>query len=128
MDRSSVQDWLDRYVAAWKSYDQAAVESLFAENATYRYHPYDTDFLRSRAEIVKDWLDNRDAEGTYDAHYEPFAIDGDRAVAVGWSHYFSDRTQSTLDRAYDNVYLMRFDPDGRCADFTEYFMKEPDKA
>ena len=27
---------------------------------------------------------------------------------------------------YYNVFLMRFDGDGRCVDFTEYFMKAPD--
>jgi ketosteroid isomerase-like protein len=127
MDRSGVQDWLERYIAAWRSYDQAAIEALFAENATYRYHPYDKEFPHSRAEIVKDWLDNRDAEGTFDAHYEPYAVDGDRAVAVGWSHYFEDASQAKLLRAYDNVYLLRFDADGRCTEFTEYFMKEPQK-
>ena len=25
MDRAAVQDWLDRYVAAWQSYDRAAI-------------------------------------------------------------------------------------------------------
>jgi hypothetical protein len=125
MDRSSVQAWLDRYVAAWKSYDQAEIEALFAEHATYRYHPYDTDALEGRAAIVKDWLDNRDAEGTYEARYEPYAVDGDRAVAIGRSLYYEDASKAKLDRAYDNVYLLRFDGDGRCVEFTESFMKEP---
>jgi ketosteroid isomerase-like protein len=126
MDRSGVQDWLDRYVAAWKSYDTAAIESLFTPDATYRYHPYDTDQLEGRDAIVKDWLDNRDTAGTYEGTYEPFAVDGDRAVAVGRSTYFEDASQAKLVRAYDNVYLLRFDGDGRCAEFTEYFMKEPE--
>ena len=34
MDRSAVQAWLDDYVAAWKTYDQAAIEALFADDAT----------------------------------------------------------------------------------------------
>jgi hypothetical protein len=104
MDRSSVQGWLDRYVAAWKSYDRAEIESLFASEATYRYH----------------------APGTYDARYEPYAVDGDRAVAIGWSKYWTDESRSTLEKTYDNVFLLRFDDDGRCLEFTEYFMKRPD--
>ncbi|HEV8546052.1 MAG TPA: hypothetical protein VGQ64_07140, partial [Candidatus Limnocylindrales bacterium] len=70
----------------------------------------------------------RDQPGTYDAHYEPFAVDGDRAVAVGWSRYWTDATQATLDRIYHNVFLLRFDEDGRCSDFTELFMKGPESA
>jgi hypothetical protein len=127
MDRSGVQAWLDRYVAAWKSYDQAEIESLFAPDATYRYHPYDAEFLVGRAAIVKEWLDNRDEAGTYDARYEPYAVDGDRAVAIGRSSYWTDATRSTLSRAYDNVFLLRYDSDGRCVEFTESFMTVPEK-
>ena len=130
MDRAAVQDWLDRYVAAWRSYDRNAIGDLFATDATYRYHPSDEgdDVVRGREAIVSAWVEpdgsasERDEPGTYDAKYEPYAVDGDRAVAVGWSRYFTDETQSTLDRTYDNVFLMRFDEDGRCAEFTELFM------
>jgi ketosteroid isomerase-like protein len=128
MDRSAVQAWLDRYVDAWKSYDEAAIEALFAPDATYRYHPYDRDAVEGRDAIVRNWLDNRDTAGTYDGRYEPYAVDGDRAVATGTSSYWSDASKSTLDRVYDNVFLLAFDDDGRCAQFTEYFMTEPRSA
>ena len=64
----------------------------------------------------------------YDAHYEAFAVDGDRAVALGWSRYWTDATRATIETTYDNVFLMRFDGDGRCTEFTELFMKRPDTA
>ncbi len=136
MDRSAVQAWLDRYVEAWKSYDPEQIGSLFGEGATYRYHPYDRDdeITRGRDAIVRDWIepdgnaDTRDAPGTYHAHYEPYAVDTDRAVAVGTSSYWTDASQSTLERIYYNVFLLRFDNDGRCVEFTEYFLKGPDSA
>ena len=128
MNRSTVQAWLDGYVDAWKSYDQADIEALFAPGATYRYHPYDTDAVEGRDAIVKDWLDNRDDAGTYDAHYEPYAVDGDRAVAVGRSLYYSDASKSTQTQAFDNCYLLRFDGEGRCIEFTEYFVQEPERS
>jgi ketosteroid isomerase-like protein len=37
--RDDVQQWLDRYVEAWRSYDADAIGELFAEDATYKYHP-----------------------------------------------------------------------------------------
>ena len=127
MDLPGVQDWLDRYIAAWNTYDEATIEALFAEDATYRYHPYDDEFLEGRDAIVQNWLENRDEPGTFEAHYEPYAVDGDRAVALGWSRYYEDASKAKLLRIYDNVFVMRFDADARCVDFTEYFMKEPDK-
>jgi ketosteroid isomerase-like protein len=136
MDRSAVQDWLDRYVDAWKSYDRDQIASLFAEDATYRYHPYDPEdeVVRGRDAIVRDWVEpdgnasTRDQPNTYDADYEVYAVDGDRAVAVGSSRYWSDGTRSTLQQTFDNVFLLRFDDAGRCVDFTELFMKRPDSA
>ena len=41
MDCKSAQNWLDRCVAAWRSYDPDDVSGLFSEDIAYRYHPYD---------------------------------------------------------------------------------------
>jgi hypothetical protein len=136
MTRADVQRWLDRYIEAWKTYDRATIADLFGADATYRYHPYDEgeSVVHGRDAIVRDWIEpegdssSRDEPGTYDAHYEPYAIDGDRAVAVGRSNYWNDESHSTLERVYDNVFLLRFDGDGRCTEFTELFMKRPDPA
>jgi ketosteroid isomerase-like protein len=136
MDRASVETWLGRYVGAWKSYDRQAIADLFSTDAIYRFHPYDQggDVIHGREAIVRSWLEpdgdqsDRDEPGSYEAHYEPYAVDGDRAVAVGWSSYWTDDTRSTLERVYDNVFLMRFDEDGRCVEFTELFMKRPSPA
>ena len=133
MDRIAVQTWLDRYVGAWKTYDPDQVAGLFADDATYRYHPYDPDdeVLRGRDAIVRDWIEpdgnasTRDRPGTYDGRYEVYAVDGDRAVGVGWSRYWSDADRTKLERTYDNVFLLRFDDAGRCVDFTELYMKRP---
>jgi hypothetical protein len=136
MDRASVESWLSRYVEAWKSYDRQAIGDLFSADAVYRFHPYDGggDVLHGREAIVRSWLEpdgdqsGRDEPGTYDAQYEPYAVDGERAVAVGRSSYWTDDTRSTLERVYDNVFLLRFDGDGRCVEFTELFMKRPSPA
>ena len=134
MDRSAAQAWLDAYVEAWKTYDRAQVEALFAEDVTYRYHPFDPEdeVLRGRDAVVNGWLEpdgnasSRDVEGTYEARYEVFAVDGERVVAVGTSTYYPDTARAKPDRVYHNVFLIEFDGAGRCRDFTEYFMKEPD--
>ena len=59
MDRSTAQAWLDAYIEAWKTYDPAQVEALFAEDVTYRYHPYDTgeDVLHGRDAVVSSWVE-----------------------------------------------------------------------
>src|SRR4029079_9283982 len=37
MTHTDVQVWLDRYIAAWSSYDPEAIGALFADEAEYRY-------------------------------------------------------------------------------------------
>ena len=59
IDLQSVQKWLDDYVAAWKSYDAAAIGALFSEDANYRYNPFDEP-VKGREAIVAGWLENRD--------------------------------------------------------------------
>jgi len=130
MTHADVQAWLDRYVDAWRTYDAASVAALFTEDAEYRYHPWDQgeDVAHGRDEIVESWLnpsgsaDNRDAPGTWSAHYEPFAVDGNRAVAIGESAYYTDATQAMEDRRYWNNWLLEFDDAGRCRSFVEYYM------
>ena len=82
-----------------------------ATDATYRYHPEDEP-LGGRAAIVADWLEDPDAAGTYDAHYEPLAIDGEAHVASGWTRYF-DARRATLRDEYWNIYLVTFDDAGQ---------------
>jgi hypothetical protein len=120
LDRAGFAEWLDRYVGAWKSYDPEAIGDLFSRDASYRHHPQD-DPITGRDAIVADWLDDRYTPGTYDAKYEPLAIDGDVHVATGWTRDF-DRDAKLTDE-YSNVFVCRFDEEGRCSDFIEYWIR-----
>ena len=97
MTPERVQAWLDAYVAAWRSYD--GIGDLFAEDATYRYHPYDEP-------------------GSWEAAYEVLMVDGDRAVATGETRYDDGQT-------FSNLFVLEFDGEGRCSAFTEWFMEHP---
>ena len=120
MDRTSFGAWLDRYVEAWRTYDPAAIGDLFSEDAEYRFQPFDPP-VRGRAAIVAAWLESPDPPGSWRCHYEPWTVEGDRAVAQGWTEYLV-AAGDTVDRRYANAYLCRFGPDGRCAAFTEYYV------
>ena len=131
VDHADAQAWLDRYVAAWLSYDANDIAALFTEDVVYRYHPYDAPLV-GRETVVASWLgesdsedaSTRDAPGTYAARYEPVAVDGDVVVATGTSSYRETRDGPVV-RVYDNCYIMRFDAEGRCRQFTEYYVKRP---
>ncbi len=123
MTHDDVQRWLDAYVEAWRTYDPDQIGALFADDVTYRYQPY-RDPLVGRAAVVASWLEEPDAADSWSAHYVPYAVDGDRAVAVGTSRYLDDGKQRTI---FYNVWLLRFDDAGRCADFIEYWREPPEE-
>jgi ketosteroid isomerase-like protein len=122
MDDAGFERWLDEYVAAWRSYDPEAIGALFSEDAEYRFHPWDAAPVRGRSAIVAAWLEDRDEPGSWSADYRPWLVSGDRAVAVGVSRYLGADGE-TIDREYHNVFLCRFDSDGRCREFTEHFLR-----
>jgi hypothetical protein len=122
MNESTVSQWLDSYVSAWKSYDRQEIGRLFSPDALYYYTPY-SDPLRGREAIVTDWLVNPDAAGTYDGHYHPVAIQGNLAVANGRSLYYEKGT-SNVAREFDNIFLIRFNDAGECTEFREWYMQK----
>jgi hypothetical protein len=132
MDPAKAQSWLNRYVDAWLSYDPAEIAALFSEDVVYRYHPYDKAIV-GRDAVVASWLgegesgdaSTRDDPGTYDAEYSPVAIDGDTVVSTGSSRY-REVPDGPVVRTYDNCFVIRFDGEGRCRDFTEYYVRRPD--
>jgi hypothetical protein len=127
ISHEAVQAWLDAYERAWETYDPDQIAALFGERAEYRWHPADEPTV-GRDEIVRAWIapdgkeSSRDEPGTYLGEYRPYAVDGNKAVAIGTSTYWTDASRSTLARLYYNNWLLEFDDDGRCSSFTEYWM------
>lgn len=65
---------------------------------------------------------DHDEPGTFDAAYRAVAVDGDIAVAVGTSTY-TDGPGGPVTDVYDNCFVMRFDDEGRCREYSEWYVK-----
>jgi uncharacterized protein (TIGR02246 family) len=124
-DRASVQRWLDAYVAAWKTWDEASIADLWTEDARWIY-PFG-ERARGRAAITAAWLAERHlfTDGGYDAAYAPIAIDGDVVVTHGRTLFF-DPVSGERRAEFDNVWVLRFGPDGRCSEFHEWYAGRPE--
>ena len=120
MTRDDVQRWLDRYAEAWRTYDPDLIRALFSADAEQYDHPWEEP-VRGADAIADDWLADADEPGTYEASYAPFAIDGNRAVAVGTSRYDDARGK----RVYHNAFVLEFDDSGACRSFRDYYILEP---
>jgi ketosteroid isomerase-like protein len=122
MNRQSVQAWLDKYIEAWRTNDVSKIGALFSEDALYLYSPFDErDPVRGRAAIVANWLEEPDAPGSWEARYEPVAVEGKVGVAHGRTRYFLP--DGKIQREFDNIFVLHFDDAGRCTHFTEWYMQ-----
>jgi uncharacterized protein (TIGR02246 family) len=124
MDRGDVDRWLAAYIEAWRTNDPEHIAALFSADAKYRYHPYD-EWISGRDAIVSSWRgDGADEPGTWEAGYRTIAVDGDVAVATGSTAY-SAEPGGPVERVFDNCFVLRLDEDGRCREFTEWYVRRP---
>ena len=108
-----------------ESYDEKSIADLWTEDATwvylFRIRP------RGRAAITAEWLAEKavfDGRG-YEAAYEPIAIDGPFVATHGRTRFYDVGTGET-QAEFDNVWVLRFGPDGRCAEFHEWYAGRPE--
>ena len=113
VDRDTVRQWVAAYEDAWRSGDDDAVERLFTPDARYARSPYDPEELHGHAAIRGFWLVDEGATFTVTA--EPLAVEGDVAVVRLEVRYLEPEAQE-----YRDLWVLRFAPDGRVADFEEW--------
>ncbi|MPV38529.1 nuclear transport factor 2 family protein [Georgenia subflava] len=111
--------WVEGYVRAWNSNDRDEIGMLFSENATYRTEPY-AEPATGRQAIVERWLELRDEPGQTTFRWEPLVASGGLAIIQGTTVYHFDPPKT-----YSNLWVIRLDAEGRCTEFTEWWMEQP---
>jgi ketosteroid isomerase-like protein len=117
MDVADVARWMDGYVAAWSSNAPDEIRSLFTDDARYYLVPTARPWA-GHEEIADGWAGVADEPGTWTFRYEPLALAGDLAFVRARTVYDRDPPGS-----YENLFVIRFAPDGRCSEFTEWYEK-----
>jgi SnoaL-like domain len=111
-----VQRWLDAYVEAWRTYDEAAIRALFAPGASYAFHPND-DPVHGPDAIAAAWLRDRDDPDSWEATYAPALTDGNAAIAKGETRY------PAAGHTFRNLFELEFDDEHRCTRFVEWYAR-----
>jgi uncharacterized protein (TIGR02246 family) len=116
MDRTAVQDWVDRYEQMWRSPGTDQLEALFAPDATYLHSPWSKPHTGLDA-IARFWEGARDGpDEQFTMVSEVVAVDGNTAVVrVSVEYDVTDGSGRWRD-----LWVIRFAPDGRCTSFEEW--------
>lgn len=112
-----LDSWMDRYVLAWSSNQAEHIEDLFTTNAIYDPQTADGEW-EGLTEIVSMWQEIDDSEDNWDFEWRPLVDTEDLAVVIGRTRYFEPPA------SYRNLFVIRFDDEGRCYDFTEWYIEE----
>jgi hypothetical protein len=115
-DETTVTAWITGYEKAWDSNEPDDIRALFTEDGRYLTAPFEEPRVGHDA-IVKGWVDDRDEPGDHTFTWNLIGIDGELAFVEGDTDYG--------ERAYMNLWVIRFADDGRATSFTEWYMKKP---
>lgn len=114
-DENAVARWVDAYVRAWESNDPDHIGALFTEDGRYYTAPFRPPWT-GRQGIVDGWLKRKDELGQWEFRYEVMAVADGVGFVRGWTAY--------PDVTYSNLWVIRLAGDGRCEEFTEWWMAE----
>jgi ketosteroid isomerase-like protein len=115
MERAAVQRWVEGYERAWRTAGTDDLARLFAPDATYLVSPWARP-VEGLAAIRELWESQRDgADEAFTMASDIVAVEADMAVVrVAVAYGAPD------GRRWRDLWVLRFDNDGRCAAFEEW--------
>ena len=115
---SNATDFLQGYLDAWRSNDHDSIRALFAPDAVYRARPYERDAATGHDRIAARWDEGRDEpdEWSYEGAVE---IETTDAAAIRGVTTYAGGPKVGV---YDNLFLVRFDAEGRATEFTDWWV------
>lgn len=115
MERETVQRWVEGYERAWRTEGSDGLSQLFAPGATYQVSPWARP-IQGLAAIRALWESEREgADEAFTLTSDVVAVDGSTAVVRIAVAYGDPRSGRWRD-----LWVLRFDDDGRCAAFEEW--------
>ena len=112
---AALADWLAGYERAWASNDPDEIRALFTPDALYYTAPFREPW-RGRQEIVDGWLERKDEPGGWTFEWQPLVETPELAIVTGTTTY------SGAEGTYSNLWVIQLNEDGRCSEFTEWWM------
>lgn len=116
MDKQAFDSWLQGYIRAWHTNDRKDIGGLFAEHARYYTGPFDEPW-QGREAIISEWINRQDDFRNVCFRYEILAVTGNVGIMRGWTTYLRP------PREYSNIWLVHFNEQGQCTEFTEWWVE-----
>jgi ketosteroid isomerase-like protein len=107
--------WIEAYERAWRTPGIEALGRLFTDEASYSAAPFEPPHEGLEA-IAAFWEAERDGpDEAFTMRWEPVAVEGGVAVVRAEVAY-----GDPVARVYRDLWIITFEPDGRCSAFEEW--------
>ncbi|XVQ15387.1 nuclear transport factor 2 family protein [Spirillospora sp. CA-255316] len=115
MDRDTVERWVAGYERAWRTPGTEPLAELFSPEVSYLPSPWARP-IAGLSDLGPWWDAERDGpDEPFTITSEVVAVDGDTAVVRIEVEYQGEEPSRWRD-----LWILRFDTDGRCARFEEW--------
>lgn len=121
MTLADLSSWLDAYGRAWEERDADAAASLFTDQATYQWGPFEEP-LRGREAIRERWASALDAQADVSFGHEPLALGAAAGFARWWVSFAVPVARQRVQ--LEGIFQVALDDDGRCTEFREWWNAE----
>lgn len=116
----NAERFLNGYLEAWRTNEVDSVRALFAPDAIYRSGVRDLEPTTGVDAIVAHWLEERDEPGTW-SYTGGVELQTEKAAVIrGVTTY----TEGPKSGTYENVWLVRFDDEGRASEFQDWWFPQ----
>jgi hypothetical protein len=113
--------WLDAYGQAWEGRDPDAAASLFTDEATYQWGPFEEP-LRGRDAIRERWASAVAAQADVSFGHEPLAVSEGRGFARWWVSFAVPVARQRV--RLEGIFQVALDDGGSCNEFREWWNAE----
>jgi ketosteroid isomerase-like protein len=118
MNRSDVERWVESYERAWRTAGTDGLDELFSPDASYLPSPWGSP-VEGLGAIARFWDEEREGpEEPFTMVREILAVDGTTTVVRVSVDYDGGETRAI--QRWRDLWVIRFDADGRCAAFEEW--------
>lgn len=116
VDRETVERWVAGYERAWRTPGTEPLAELFTPDVAYRPSPW-AHPITGLPRLGAWWEAERDGpDEQFAMTSDIVAVDGDTAVV----RIEVDYPRDDGSERWRDLWILRFDPDGRCVEFEEW--------
>lgn len=119
IQKTDFEKWAQGYIAAWKSNDREDIGALFTDDVRYYTQAFREPWVGSKT-VVNGWIGRVDEQGDWKFDYKWIAVESNVGVLEGVTTY------TTQETAYNNIWIITLAEDGRCSEFREQWVQQPE--